>query len=54
MLSVSQFVKLWVCSIGQAVDLCCRSVSLSSCVSVVSVKLWICAFGQSVCQAVGL
>ena len=47
MLSVSQPDKLWVCSIGQAVGLCCRSVSLISCGSVVSVRLSVCAFGQS-------
>jgi len=63
-LSVSQSDKLWVCSIGQAVGLCCRSVNrqavglcfrsvrLTSGGYVLSVsqsdKLWVCAFGQSV------
>jgi hypothetical protein len=53
-LSVNLLVKLWYCAIG-------RSVSLTSCGSVVSVRLWVCDFGQSVkmwvCsigQAVGL
>ena len=54
MLSVSQPDKLLVCSFGQAVGLCCRSVSLSSCWSVVSIMLWVCAIGQSVGLAVGL
>ena len=31
MLSISQSVKLWVCSIGHVVGFCYRSVSLSSC-----------------------
>ena len=52
MLSISQSVKLWVCSIDQVVDLCYRSVCWSSCGIVPSVsqsdELWVCNIDQVV------